>query len=72
MKNEGTQTQRDDIIGYDDAARETGLAKPTLYAKVSQHAIPHIRLGPRLVRFSRCELRKWIDEHRIAAEEWTR
>ncbi len=39
------------ILSYDDAAEFLGICKGTLYALVSQRRIPHVRIGPRLVRF---------------------
>lgn len=54
-----------DKIDYEQASRMTGIKKPTLYAMVSQKRIPHFRLGGRLVRFSRSELGKWVQDRYI-------
>ena len=51
--------------GYDFAHRLTGLKFGTLYAKVSRHQIPHIRISPRLVLFNRTTLMAWLDSHRV-------
>jgi excisionase family DNA binding protein len=37
-----------------------GIPVGTMYALVSQKRIPHVRFGPRFVRFSTAELRVWI------------
>jgi excisionase family DNA binding protein len=58
-----------DNVGYSEAARLTGLARGTLYWMVFEHRIPHIRLGPRLVRFSVRELQSWLAEHAVPAQK---
>lgn len=39
------------LMNYNDLADLTGIPKATLYRLVHQQVIPHIRLGPRSVRF---------------------
>lgn len=56
------------LLGYKDAAHTLGLPIGTLYALVSQHRIPHVRLGERLVRFDHSELMAWIDKHRVRVD----
>jgi excisionase family DNA binding protein len=56
-----------DLITYQKAAEMLGLAKGTIYSMVHQNRIPHIRLGPRLVRFDAAELQKFVDDHRVGA-----
>ncbi len=51
--------------GYTLAVEETGLPLGTLYSMVARQQIPHIRLGPRLVVFSRSELRKWLSANSV-------
>jgi excisionase family DNA binding protein len=55
----------DNILDYRGAAACTGLPVGTLYALVSHRRIPHLRLGPRLVRFSSLQLREWLATHSI-------
>ncbi len=55
----------DQIINYQQAAIITGLPVGTLYALVSKKHIPHIKLGPRLIRFSKLELKHWLNEHEV-------
>lgn len=54
-----------DLLSYADAARFLGLPIGTLHAMVSQRGIPHVRLGPRLVRFSRDALGVWLAERAV-------
>jgi excisionase family DNA binding protein len=56
-----------DLLTYADAARILCVPIGTLYALVSRHSIPHVRIGPRLVRFSRDELARWVDARRVPA-----
>ena len=50
---------------YSEAASRLGLKLGTLYALVHARRIPHIRLGPRLVRFRPCELEAWVRAHSV-------
>ncbi len=54
-------------VGYNDAARITGLCLATLYTKVSRGEIPHYRLGRRLVVFSVAELARWMADRHVTA-----
>ncbi len=56
-KNSNSETE---YCGYPGAQEITGLAAGTLYSLVSKRRIPHVRIGPRLVRFNREELRNWL------------
>jgi excisionase family DNA binding protein len=54
-----------DKVRYREAGRITGLPVSTLYSMVSRRQVPHIRLGPRLVVFSRTELEAWMSTGRV-------
>jgi len=56
------------LLPYPEAAHLLGLKKSTLYALVSRKQVPHIRLGPRLVRFDESELKAWVDARRVPAQ----
>ncbi len=56
----------DQIVGYHGAHDVTGLKLGTLYAMVKERRIPHVRLGPRLVRFSVAKLRAWMEANSVA------
>lgn len=49
----------EEIGGIDLAISVTGLARATIYSKVSRREIPHSKRGKRLY-FSRSELIQWI------------
>lgn len=55
------------MLTYVETARLLGLPLGTVYSLVSQRRIPHVRLGPRLVRFDRDELERWLAARRIPA-----
>ena len=54
-----------DSLDYDEAARLLGLCVGTLYALVSRRQLPHFRLGPRIVRFSRKRLIEWRESRAV-------
>jgi len=54
------------MLTYRQAATFLGVPVGTLYAWVHTRSIPHVRLGPRLVRFSREKLVAWVDARAIA------
>lgn len=57
------------LLKYDDAALLLSLPVGTVYAMVSQKRIPHVRLGPRLVRFVEAELLAWIESRCVRGAE---
>lgn len=54
------------MLDYNGAATYLKLNKNTLYAMVAKRQIPHIRLGPRLVRFRLDDLDEWVRDHEVA------
>ena len=54
------QTEIDEIGGIDLAVQITGLAKPTIYALVSDLKIPHSKPSGKKLYFSRLELLNWL------------
>jgi excisionase family DNA binding protein len=56
----------EDLIKYAEAARVLDVPVGTLYAMVSRKSIPHVRIGKRLVRFSRARLASWIEQRTVA------
>ena len=55
----------DDLLTYAQTSKAYNIKRGTLYALVAQHRIPHVRLGRRLVRFSRSALDTWLREHSV-------
>lgn len=56
-----------DKLNYKQMADFLGVPLGTLYAMVNRKQIPHIRLGKRLVRFSKSEIEEWIKTRAIPA-----
>ena len=53
------------LLTYADVQRLTGWAMGTLYAMVARRQLPHVRLGPRSVRFRESDIKKILkDEYR--------
>lgn len=52
-------------VRYKQAAEYTGIPEGTLRAKVSTKAIPHIRIGPRVVLFDLEQLDAWLAERTV-------
>ncbi len=55
-----TRENEDEIGGVDLAMKITGLSKSTIYNKVCNNEIPHIKKGR--LYFKRSELIEWIEE----------
>lgn len=55
------------LIDYAEAAKLLGVKRDTLYSWVSAQRIPHIRLGPKLVRFDPKALADWLASQSVAA-----
>ncbi len=53
------------LMTYEQTANLLGLRLSTLYSMVSRGQIPHVRLGPRLVRFDAEVLHAWLDARRV-------
>ena len=58
----------DRLMSVDDASRFLGIAKQTLYQRVSNRTIPHSKKGKRLY-FRQSELERWISEGRKATRQ---
>lgn len=56
-------------VDYSTAAEFLGLKVGTLRSMVARKQVPHIRLGPQLVRFDLAELEQWLRAHSVAANE---
>jgi excisionase family DNA binding protein len=55
----------DKLLTYRDASRLLQIPVGTLQWMVNDHRIPHVRLGPRTVRFERAALEAWVAERRV-------
>lgn len=54
-------TKLEKLIDYNALSEVTGIPLGTLYAKVHANEIPHVRLGPRTVRFLVADIAAWIE-----------
>jgi len=52
-------------LGYAAAAAYLGVTVGTLRSMVHRGTVPHLRYGPRQVRFDRQDLDRWLDERRV-------
>lgn len=53
---------------YQQLAVLTGIPISTLYTLVERRLIPHVRLGPRTVRFEPDAIEAWIEAGRVVVE----
>lgn len=53
------------LLTYAEVEHEYRIKLGTLYSMVQKRQIPHIRIGPRLVRFQRAELERWLAERAV-------
>lgn len=54
-----------ELMTYAEVAKALHMKLGTLYAMVAQARIPHVRLGRRLVRFSRREIDAWLRQSAV-------
>jgi excisionase family DNA binding protein len=54
-------------LTYADVARRLGLPVGSLYGKVKRGEIPHLRFGPRTIRFDASEIERWVKAHQVEA-----
>ena len=55
-----TATVEPEGLNLSQAARFLGMHRNTLQKLIGEGKVPHQRIGPRSVRFSRSELRDWL------------
>jgi excisionase family DNA binding protein len=60
--------ETDEHLTYAETSRTFNIPIGTLYALVCRRRIPHIRLGPRLVRFSRRRLEEWFASQEVSVD----
>lgn len=56
-------------LTYKQASSLLEIPMGTMYSLVRTKRIPHVRLGPRSVRFIRTDLERWMQEHRVSEGE---
>lgn len=61
-----TPEQSDEpLLTYAQVQAEFSVPRGTLHFWVHNRCIPHVRLGPRTVRFRREDLRRWLDARAV-------
>lgn len=66
--NNDDATDQSQYLKYAQAAVLLSVKVPTLYSWVSRGLIPHVRLSPRVVRFRRDDLERWLEQRRFLAK----
>jgi excisionase family DNA binding protein len=51
------------LLDANEAARLLHVPRSTLYELVRSRGLPHVRIGPRGLRFTRADLARWISEN---------
>lgn len=59
-------------VRYKEASAYTGMPEGTLRCLVHNKAIPHIRIGPRLVLLDLDELDAWLADRAVAPKTGAR
>lgn len=52
----------DEVWKVEDVAAYLGVPKKTIYNKVAQGTIPHVRIGERTIRFRKSAIEQWLAE----------
>lgn len=55
-----------EYIGYKQLAEMLGVKVATIYSWVSRRVVPYVRVGPRVVRFRRADIDKWLEERSVS------
>ncbi len=53
------------LMTYEQLCARYGFKKGTIYSLVHEGRIPHIRLGPRFVRFEAAAIDEWIKSRTV-------
>lgn len=67
LKKESTMDKSitDTFGGYEFASDLTGIKTSTLYVLVHKRRIPHLKINRRFIRFSKGDLLKWLEQHKV-------
>jgi len=66
------ESEENVFLDYKAVARLLGVPLGTVHGLVSQKRIPHVRLGPRFVRFDPIEIAQWLDARKVEPIEVAR
>jgi excisionase family DNA binding protein len=51
------------LLDSHEAAKLLHVPRSTLYELVRSRGLPHVRIGPRGLRFTRTDLARWVGEN---------
>lgn len=55
------------LLTADEAARLLHVPRSTVYELVRSRGLPHVKIGPRGLRFTRTDLARWVGENTFAS-----
>jgi excisionase family DNA binding protein len=59
----------DKLLDIVELSEILGVTKATIYSWTSQNKIPHVKLGNRILKFREDEIREWIAQRSVSAEQ---
>ena len=59
------EQEHDELLTYRDVATLLGVRLGTVYSMVARRQIPFVRIGRRLVRFSKRRTKEWLDARAV-------
>ena len=59
------EQEPDELLTYRDVAALLGVRLGTIYSMVARRQIPFVRVGRRLVRFSKRRTKEWLDTRSV-------
>ena len=56
-----------ELFTYREVSELLNVRLGTLYSWVGRRQIPHLRLGPRVVRFSSTQIQQWLQSRSVSS-----
>ena len=57
-----------DILTVRETAKLLKVSEATIYRMVEKDEIPYIRVGEKIIRFSRSDLKRWLDSSKMGVK----
>lgn len=67
-ESDGDELLTGDVMNVPGVAAYLGFSSSTIYSKVRQQAIPHLRIGNQL-RFPKVEIDRWLSRNTVRPQE---
>jgi excisionase family DNA binding protein len=61
--------EQKELLTVREAAHLLGMPDRTLYTLIYKRSIPHLRFSKRIIRFSRTEIKAWIEKSSVSILE---